>query len=159
MNLSHSIWDHLRCARDLDVVSDADLFAMVTDRAREIWQLPASDPLVDSASGDIVVARRRQKDPWESFFSLCPDDILLVIARGAPVLVDDSLWQPLKGCVADSRMVRICLTNSVKHVALDPPDLVNTLWDTPAGAALDEFGIDIGQGAIGQDVSAMATTP
>lgn len=154
-----SIWDHLRCARDLDVVSDVQLFAMVTDRARKIWHLPSSDPLVDSATGDIVVARCRQKDPWESFFSLCPDDILLVIARGAPVLVDGSLWQPLQGCVADSRMVRIRLTNSVKHVALNPPDLIRTLRDTPARAALDEFGVDIGQGDIGQGVSALAAMP
>lgn len=154
-----SIWDHLRCARDLGVVSDAQLFAMVTDRAREIWQLPSSDPLADAAAGDIVVARRRQKDPWESFFALCPDDILLVIARGVPVLVDDRLWQPLQGCLAGSRMVRIGLTNSVKHVTLNPPDLIPTLWHTPAKAALEEFGIDFGQGDIDQGVSALAARP
>jgi hypothetical protein len=42
-------------------------------------------------SADLVVARRRAPDPYDAFFDIAPEDILLVLRQGTVVLRDASL--------------------------------------------------------------------
>ncbi|MDB5393595.1 MAG: hypothetical protein JWM91_1101 [Rhodospirillales bacterium] len=76
-----TLWDHLRQVRD--VVTDEDIFAALTARPARFWRLRRRD--------DFVIARRRESAKWDAFFSLTPDDILLVVRAGQPILIDTAL--------------------------------------------------------------------
>jgi cytosine/adenosine deaminase-related metal-dependent hydrolase len=76
-----TLWDHLRQARG--VVPDAAIFAALTEGPARFWRLRRQN--------DLVIARRRAAATWDAFFALTPDDILLVIRAGRPVLLDSSL--------------------------------------------------------------------
>lgn len=73
-----TLWDHLRYARGS--VRGPEIFAALTSAPARFWKMPAGR--------DYVVARRHAADKWDSFFALTPEDILLVVKDGKPVLAD-----------------------------------------------------------------------
>lgn len=77
-------WSHLRTARSTQMLSDAELVEAVTEKAARIWQ-------INSGQQDVVVAKRKNIDTMDAFFAVDPQDILLVICKGIPVLFDTSL--------------------------------------------------------------------
>jgi len=120
-----TLWDHLRQARE--TLEDSQLLAALTGAAERFWHLPARR--------DFVVARRRRPDPWDAFFALTPDDILLVFKDGKPVLADRSLGAPADGFYAlGSKYVRLPLPSMLQEVGrhIDPAALISRF----TGAAL-----------------------
>ncbi len=79
-----TIWDHLLQARG--VLPEQEIFASLTTQAARFWRLPSS-----RWQQDFVVARRRKAGKWDAFFSITPDDILLVVRGGKIMLVDAAL--------------------------------------------------------------------
>lgn len=79
-----TLWDHLRQARGR--LPDLDVFASLTSQAARFWRLPASH-----WHENFVIARRKMTSKWDAFFSLTPDDILMVVRAGRVVLLDGSL--------------------------------------------------------------------
>lgn len=90
-----TIWDHLRMARELGGLSDAELFSSLTDDAGRAWRFE---------SGDFVIAKRRERDPWAAFFAITPADILLVVSNGHVVMADEELVEasPQLGAALES---------------------------------------------------------
>ena len=78
-----TLWDHLRLVRGL--LPDAEILAALTDRAARFWNI---------RNDGLVLARRKAHDLWDSFFTLTPDDILLVRRGGTTLLQDASLGRP-----------------------------------------------------------------
>jgi len=113
-----TLWDHLRTARDL--VETPRLFSALTSAADTFWNLPARR--------DFVVARRRGSDPWDAFFAITPDDILLVVKDGQPVLADRSLGAPRPGMQAlGSKYVCLPVPAMIEEVEryIDPTALIS----------------------------------
>ena len=109
-----TLWDHLRAARGS--VGDETIFAALTSSAERFWQLPARQ--------DFVIARRRHDDAWDSFFAITPEDILLVVKNGEPVLSDKPIapdFHPL-----GSKYVRLPVPAMLDEVAryIDAPALL-----------------------------------
>jgi hypothetical protein len=86
-----NIWDHLRRAREHGALSDDELIAAVTTNAAHAWNLSDRGRIAVGAAADIIVARKRHGDHREAFFATSPEDILLVMKGGVPVLLDASL--------------------------------------------------------------------
>ncbi len=80
-----TIWDHLRAARGLGYLSDAELLDSLTTSAARVWGL--------GNSGDMVIARRRHPDPWESLYQLTPADLCAVISQHRLVLMSESFFE------------------------------------------------------------------
>lgn len=113
-----TLWDHLRMAQDS--MEGPPLLAALTGTAERFWHLPARR--------DFVVARRLRRDPWDSFLALTPDDILLVIKDGEPVLADRSLGAPAHGLhPLGSKYVRLPLPAMLREVEryIDPAALIS----------------------------------
>jgi len=86
---SWSIWDHLRIARQTGLMSDREIFDSLTINASSAWKLSSMSVAIES---NYVIARRNSiQDPWDSFFSLRPEDIMLVIHDNKIKLVDEEL--------------------------------------------------------------------
>jgi cytosine/adenosine deaminase-related metal-dependent hydrolase len=102
-----NLWEQLRAARALRMITDEALFHSVTSVAAGVWGLPSRQ--------DIVVARRTAAgDDFDSWFAINPEDILIVIQDGRVRLIDDSI--PFD---AAEKYSRVAVGNSVKRVQGD----------------------------------------
>jgi cytosine/adenosine deaminase-related metal-dependent hydrolase len=86
-----NIWNHLRSARELGVLTSRELFEAVTRSAAEAWRRPNAGRLAPGSRADLVVAQKKTSDPWDAFFAVNPEDILLIVRNGIPILIDGSL--------------------------------------------------------------------
>lgn len=86
-----NFWAHLRGARAGGLLTDRELFDAVTRSAAAAWNRPDLGRIAVGAAADLVVARQKNADPWEAFFALDPEDLLLVVRGGVPLLIDRSI--------------------------------------------------------------------
>jgi cytosine/adenosine deaminase-related metal-dependent hydrolase len=117
-----NIWEQLRLARNFHTLTDEELFASVTKTAADVWGL-ASGKLKEGLTADIVVANKKETSSvMDAFYSLNPEDILLVIKSGKIVLFDESLRQQLlqKELVSDG-FSEVFIGGAKKQVAGDLP--------------------------------------
>ena len=118
-----SLWSHLRRARALGGLDDAELFAAVTETAARVWGRPHAGRLRAGYDADIVIARKKAPSRWDAFFGIDPEDILLVLHAGTVVLSDTSLdLAPRPGAHAV-----VCVGGRKKRVAEDVPSIVAAL--------------------------------
>jgi cytosine/adenosine deaminase-related metal-dependent hydrolase len=93
LTASWNAWEQLRLARSLCMLSDQELFEAVSCEAAKIWSLKRSACIKKSEQADIVVASKKPGgDPWDAFYALNPEDILLVLHKGDIVYFDGSLY-------------------------------------------------------------------
>lgn len=102
-----SIWEHLRLARSLRMLSDSELFSAVTATAAKTWNI---------FNNDVVVAKKKKDNYFDSFFSLTPEDILLIIKDGQVILYDESLHWQLHNTVSNHNFDKIHINQSAKYV-------------------------------------------
>ena len=82
-----TIWDHLRIARACGGLSDAELLNSVTTTATRMWGL--------ENTGDLVIARRRHANPWESLYQITAADICAVISQNRLVLMSEDFYHDI----------------------------------------------------------------
>jgi cytosine/adenosine deaminase-related metal-dependent hydrolase len=118
-----NVWSHLRRARALGPLDDRELLAAVTTAAAFAWGRSSSGCLAAGRIADVVVARKKARDPLDAFFAIDPEDVLLVLRAGSVVLCDASLQAV--------RVRRPCsslrLGATTKRVAEDVPGLLACL--------------------------------
>ena len=90
-----NIWDHLRFARKLNLIDDKDLFGSLTATPAGVWNLELLGKIKENYSADLVVAENKLSSTWDSFFSLNPQDIILILKQGKIVLWDKSIKDQL----------------------------------------------------------------
>lgn len=110
-----TLWDHLRYARGS--VREPEIFAALTSAPARFWKMPARQ--------DYVVARRRKTDQWDAFFALTPEDILLVVKDGRPVLADRPMGPGFHKI--GSKYVRLPIPMMLEEVGryIDPEALIS----------------------------------
>lgn len=126
---SWNIWQHLRLARSLNQVSDAELFGMVTHSAARLWNLN-SGMLKADTEADLIVVRKKNKIPtWNDVYETDPEDILLVMHKGNIRMFDKSIQPQLIGLPGGlSRFSRIRMNGIVKFVEGDLPSLMSACY-------------------------------
>ena len=131
-----NIWKHLRLARQLKQVDDPCLFAMVTSSAAQLWGLNKGS-LDAGKDADIVVATTKNKKiSWDSFFSINPADILMVLQKGNLRLFDKSLLPQLIHHIDLSQFAQVNIGASEKLVAGNLPGLIQAIKKYHPGATL-----------------------
>lgn len=90
-------WDHFRNARGTRMVSDTALFDMLTTSAAACWELPSLGFIEKGKKADLVIAKQKPgNSSWDSFYSINPEDILIVIQDGQIRLFDHELLEHLR---------------------------------------------------------------
>jgi cytosine/adenosine deaminase-related metal-dependent hydrolase len=115
-----NLWHHLRRARALGALDDRELFAALTHAAAVVWGRGHDGRLATGNAADVVIARRKARDSWDAFFAVDPEDILVVLRAGEPVLCDASV----EGVRVRGPWSSLRLGASTKRVAEDVPDLL-----------------------------------
>ena len=86
-----NLWNHLRLARDLNYLNVDELFFSISKTASKVWGLKSKCKIEINKSADIVICKKKYKNNWESFYSINPEDILLILKNGIVVFIDSEL--------------------------------------------------------------------
>jgi cytosine/adenosine deaminase-related metal-dependent hydrolase len=122
-----NIWNQLRLARTTNLLNDEELYKTVTENGNSIWNLN-SGILEDGRDADIVVARKNNSnDNYEAFFSVNPQDILLILHKGQIVLFDESLISQLNQNEFLKSFSKIFINNNCKYVRGNLPALIKAI--------------------------------
>jgi cytosine/adenosine deaminase-related metal-dependent hydrolase len=123
-----NIWQHLRLARTLKVTSDEELFNMITNSAAQLWNLN-SGRIQDGKDADIVIAKTKKGyAAWNDFFSINPEDILMVLHKGKIRMFDEILLEQIDDRQFDSKKYSQVNINGVtKFVEGNVPALTDAI--------------------------------
>ena len=120
-----NLWEHIRLARNTQLVSDTELFAMLTTNPATVWGLKGSGKIAEQHTADIVIAKKNNvSNNLDSFFSLNPEDILLILHNGEIKLFDSILLDKIND--ADCKVnnfSKIFIGESCKYVEGTLPGL------------------------------------
>ena len=120
-------WDHIRMARDLHLVPDTELLAMLTANPATAWALNDRGTLTPGKRADLVIARPKPGlKAMDAFFTLNPEDLLLVITAGEIKLFDPSLLEPITEQELTAEDFQPTGPDG-KYVAGDLPDLIREI--------------------------------
>jgi cytosine/adenosine deaminase-related metal-dependent hydrolase len=86
-----NFWNHLRLANDLNYLTDVELFLSVSEIASKVWGLKTKGKIEINKSADIVICKKKLKSNWDSFYSINPEDILLITKNGNVVFIDSEI--------------------------------------------------------------------
>ena len=92
---SWNLWEHLRLARDLLLLTDQELFDSLTKSAATIWKKNNIGSLSPNKNADMCIAKANGKKGFDAFYSINPEDILMVMHKGKIRLFDEILKDQL----------------------------------------------------------------
>ena len=133
---SWNFWDHIRCGLNTGMISQNELFEMLTINPAKVWQLGNSGSIEKDMNADIVIASSETGDKdLNDFFQLNPENILMVMHKGNIRLVDERIINQLTGDIFDSNKFSCIKMNTAKkYVQGDLTGLVNTIRKYYPGA-------------------------
>ncbi len=118
-----NLWDHLRAARKLNHLNDDELYKSLTETASEIWQLSSAGELSANKLADIVVAKEKSGDLWENFYSINPEDILLITKNGKIIFMDEEL-QNKQPVINEKKFDLVNINSAGKYITKGINDLM-----------------------------------
>jgi hypothetical protein len=129
---SWDAWEHIRLARQLEMLTDEELLDSLTCQAAATWGIKTGS-IIPGLEADLVVSRA------PDFFDTTPEDILLVIHKGRIKLFDASLdIRPQK------EFSKIFVGERYKYVLGDLPGLMKGIKEYyPAAVFPDTMGYAI----------------
>jgi cytosine/adenosine deaminase-related metal-dependent hydrolase len=92
---SWNIWEHIRLAREIKKLTDAELYASLTTTPAKTWQTGSGEIKAGDDADLVIVKNKAGQNGTDSFFNSDPEDILLVVQRGNIRLFDESLYTQL----------------------------------------------------------------
>ena len=123
---SWNIWEHIRLARKTGYLTDHEIFNSLTANAASAWKLQ-SGTIAPYKEADLVIARKKNATSTpDAFFSICPEDLLMVLHNGHISLFDEEMLPQLKN-IDPGNYSKICIAGSVKYVAGDVPRLMSEI--------------------------------
>ncbi len=117
LTASRNIFDNLREARGLGLLSDEELFLSVTQTAAEVWGINTCGKISAGNTADIVVGRRKSDDLYDSFYNTDPEDIQLILKNGKIILFDHNLKDALADEIILSDFQKIKVNGRLKFAA------------------------------------------
>jgi cytosine/adenosine deaminase-related metal-dependent hydrolase len=126
---SWNIWEHLRSARNEKSVSDTELLDMLTRTPAKVWGLQNIGEIAEQKDADIVVAKNNGiPGSFNAFYSLNPEDILLIIHKGIIRLFDVSMYDQLSRFSLEvGKYSKIHYKNICKYVQGNLPALIEEI--------------------------------
>ena len=129
LSASWNIWEHLRLARAQQMISDTELFDMLTIAPAEAWGLKQQGSIMANQWADIVVAKPPAgATGWDAFYAINPENILLVLHKGRIQLFDSQLYDQLSASGQPlNDFYRIHIEGAYKYVRGNLPALVKEI--------------------------------
>lgn len=134
-----NIWEHLRFVKEETSVSNAQLLNMLIASPGAVWNIPGYNG--DELPSDIVIADFRNKTE-DDFFSLNPEDILIVIHKGKVALFDSSIKCSMTEHVNMDEFSAITINGKTKWVKGDLPKLISSIKEYHPQQS---FSVEIGE--------------
>jgi cytosine/adenosine deaminase-related metal-dependent hydrolase len=129
-----NIWEHLRLARKLGMLGDRELLACLTTTAASVWGLEDTGSIAPGQYADLVIARppavseTADMDSMDAFYSLNPENILLVLYHGHVRSFDASLFDSLtRDGFPTASFHAVTVNNTRKYVEGDLPGLIGVI--------------------------------
>jgi len=117
ISASWNLWDQIRVARNLNLLSDREIFYSLTEVPSLVWKLNNKGTLKEGKTADIVVAAMKDKsNSMKSFFQTNPEDILLIIKSGEIILFDEALKSQLTGNVIFENFDKVFINGRGKYI-------------------------------------------
>jgi len=124
---SWNIWEHMRLARETGMLGDEGLFATFNHNPAAVWKLNCGD-IAPGKDADLVVAKKNaEKNSYDAFFALNPEDILLIIHKGEISLFDEELLPQLHD-IDLTGFSHVFISDYCKYVKGDVPALLKQIW-------------------------------
>ncbi len=121
-----NIWEHLRFARKLKMLNDKNLFNSLTITPAEVWSLKSLGAIKENYIADLVVAKNKFNVNWDSFYSINPEDIILILKNGKIVFWDEEIKSQLNFLNSKSKLFsKIILSGKIKYVLGNLKELIN----------------------------------
>jgi cytosine/adenosine deaminase-related metal-dependent hydrolase len=146
-----NIWEHLRLARKLCMLGDREILDSLTTTAAAVWGLEDTGEVVPGKYADLVIARGSnptETGGMDAFYSLNPENILLVIYHGDIRLFDASLSESLTipdsltgGGFPMTNFHPVTINNTRKYVRGDLPGLIEKIKSYEAGVGMSFFNV------------------
>ncbi len=124
-----NIWEQLRQARHTALLTNEELINAISTNPSKAWNLQQSGKLAKGYKADLIIAKNSQNIEWyDTFFSLNPETILMVIVHGKIRLFDDSFKQELDKKGFDfSKFCPLYINGTLKHVVGNVTDLIKKM--------------------------------
>jgi cytosine/adenosine deaminase-related metal-dependent hydrolase len=121
-----NIWDHIHLARKTKLLADKELYDALTINAANIWKLNSGE-IAEGKNADLVIAKAKNGLTYDdTFFSIDPQDILMVIHKGNISLFDEELRSQLKG-IDHNNYSKIAINGACKYIKGDLPALMQKI--------------------------------
>jgi cytosine/adenosine deaminase-related metal-dependent hydrolase len=119
-------WQQIRQARAEEVMTDRELLATLTTTPATVWNLPDRGEIVAGKLADLVIARPKPGlRGMDAFYALDPEDLLLVLRAGRPLLFDAGIRATLAAAgLIDATTFTLC---GGKFIAGDLPGLMKEI--------------------------------
>lgn len=123
---SWDIWEHIRLARGIGLLTDAELYQSLNLNPAATWETN-NGAVATGKDADLIVTRMKDKQTGiPAFLSTQPKDMLLVLYHGDIRLFDASLYIQLMHTDL-SGFSRITIDGAIKYVAGDLSDLIKKI--------------------------------
>ena len=120
-----NLWNHLRLARKTGMMNDSELFETLAKTPSVAWKQNDIGAISASNNADVVIARTLMNRGFEGFYSLNPEDILLVLHNGETRLFDEEIKdQLIANQFPVSQFSKINVNGKCKYVYGDLPKLI-----------------------------------
>ena len=127
LTADRNMFENLRTARKMNMLSDEELFKCITINAAEVWELKDTGRLSAGYCADVVIAKKKSADIYDSFFNTDPEDIFLILKSGKVILFDESLKHKLNYELDQNKFERMNINGKVKYVAFRITEIMNEL--------------------------------
>lgn len=129
LTASWNIWEQLRLARNEKMIPDEDLLKMLTRVPAKIWGLDLCGAIDTGKQADLVIASGKSgMKAFDRFYSLNPEDLLLVIHQGNMRMFDMDLMNQIKRSdFSVNGFSKISVNGRIKYVEGDLPGLMNRI--------------------------------
>jgi cytosine/adenosine deaminase-related metal-dependent hydrolase len=125
LTASWNLWEHLRMARETKMMTDEELFQTLTKNPAEKWRRKNIGSISINNNADVVIAKSYGNKGVDAFYSINPEDILLVLHDGAVRLFDEEIKDQLTDAeIAISKFSKIFINGKGKHIYGDLPGLI-----------------------------------
>lgn len=124
---SWNIWDHIRQARETNMLTDAELYG-------SLHRAGSSNRHADDYKGSVVVVKKKGiGSSFDSFYATQPEDILLVVHDGEVRLFDNTLLNQLEHLNL-KEFSKVFIGHTCKYVQGDLPGVMQQIKTYYPGA-------------------------
>ncbi len=92
-----NIWRQLRKARATGLLTDTELISAISALPASVWELGYTGLLKEKYSADLVIVEKKKtaQGNTDAFFASDPEDIQLILSKGAIIYFDEMLLPQL----------------------------------------------------------------